>query len=133
MDLMALREASRSLKRALFRINGDEVRLKASLLDALASARAFPDYFGRNWDAFDECITDLSWWQARGFVLVFERADRLLAHALKDFKTFSQIAADASISRYSEGTPFHIIVSSASTVVHVITRTVGEGVCNHQL
>jgi hypothetical protein len=132
MDSMALREASRSLKLALFRISGDEVRLKASLLDAFASGMTFPDYFGRNWNAF-ECIKDLSWWQPRGFVLVFERADHLLAHTLKDFKTFTQIAADASISWYSEGTLFHIIVSSTSTVVHVITRTVGEGVCNHQL
>ena len=26
-----------------------------------SKALAFPDYFGWNWDAFDECITDLSW------------------------------------------------------------------------
>ena len=26
-----------------------------------SKALSFPDYFGWNWDAFDECITDLSW------------------------------------------------------------------------
>lgn len=32
-----------------------------ALLDALSVALRFPDYFGRNWNALDECITDLSW------------------------------------------------------------------------
>lgn len=34
---------------------------KDALLDAIAAELRFPDYFGRNWDALDECITDLSW------------------------------------------------------------------------
>jgi RNAse (barnase) inhibitor barstar len=34
---------------------------KANLLAALAGALRFPDYFGGNWDALDECLTDLSW------------------------------------------------------------------------
>lgn len=32
-----------------------------ALLDALSAALRFPDYFGRNWNALDECICDLSW------------------------------------------------------------------------
>ena len=28
------------------------------LHDRLASTFSFPDYYGRNWDAFDECIAD---------------------------------------------------------------------------
>lgn len=32
-----------------------------SLLEALSIALRFPDYFGQNWNALDECICDLSW------------------------------------------------------------------------
>jgi RNAse (barnase) inhibitor barstar len=31
---------------------------EGELFDALASALALPDYFGRNWDALDECLRD---------------------------------------------------------------------------
>jgi hypothetical protein len=34
---------------------------KAALLEALFLALHFPEYFGGNWDALEECIRDLSW------------------------------------------------------------------------
>ena len=37
------------------------IKSKAALLDALFVALRFPDYFGGNWDALEECIRDLSW------------------------------------------------------------------------
>lgn len=37
----------------------------------------FPDYYGQNWDAFEECIRDLSWLPARGYLLVLAGYDRL--------------------------------------------------------
>ncbi len=29
--------------------------------EELAEALQFPDYYGKNWDAFDECMCDLDW------------------------------------------------------------------------
>lgn len=42
------------------------------LFDAIGEALQFPDWFGRNWDALEDCLTDLSWCQADGHVFVFE-------------------------------------------------------------
>ncbi len=34
---------------------------KDTLLAALGWALEFPDYFGANWDALEECLTDMAW------------------------------------------------------------------------
>ena len=40
-----------------------------------AEAMQFPTYFGANWDAFDECITDLTWCPAERYVILYDYAD----------------------------------------------------------
>jgi hypothetical protein len=45
---------------------------KAALLHHMASALGFPDWFGHNWDALEDCLTDLSWRDAPGYVLLIE-------------------------------------------------------------
>ena len=43
---------------------------RMTFLSRIAEALEFPDWFGRNWDAFFDCLTDLSWLPAGGHVLV---------------------------------------------------------------
>jgi RNAse (barnase) inhibitor barstar len=38
---------------------------KEELLQCIAARLNFPEYFGCNWDALDECLADLSWLQTR--------------------------------------------------------------------
>ena len=45
---------------------------KTQLLKNMASALGFPDWFGHNWDALEDCLTDLSWRDAPGTVLLIE-------------------------------------------------------------
>lgn len=37
---------------------------KAQVMEAFAGALGFPSWFGRNWDALDDALRDLSWWPA---------------------------------------------------------------------
>ena len=46
---------------------------KEVLLKNLAAALEFPDWFGGNWDALEDCLSDLSWRKADGHVLLFEQ------------------------------------------------------------
>ena len=45
---------------------------KDGLLQNLARVLGFPGWFGGNWDALEDCLTDLSWRPAQGYVLAFE-------------------------------------------------------------
>jgi hypothetical protein len=47
---------------------------KVQLLKNLAVALGFPDWFGHNWDALEDCLTDLSWREAAAPVLLIEEA-----------------------------------------------------------
>lgn len=47
------------------------VDAKESVFDGMARALAFPDWFGRNWDALEDVLGDLSWRKGDGHVLIF--------------------------------------------------------------
>ena len=55
-----------------FWIDGRRARNRASLLQTAADALLLPSYFGHNWDAFEECINDLEWAPARGYLLLYD-------------------------------------------------------------
>ena len=44
------------------------------LLSALGTTLQFPDYYGKNWNAFIECVTDFYWAEAPGHCLILENA-----------------------------------------------------------
>lgn len=54
---------------SLVKINYAE---KQTLLKNIAQALDFPDWFGENWDALEDCLADLSWRDAAGHVLIFD-------------------------------------------------------------
>lgn len=63
-----------------FFLDGRLVEDKASFLRACATALEFPGYFGNNWDAFEECLGDLAWAPAPGYLLLYDRVWRLAKH-----------------------------------------------------
>jgi hypothetical protein len=39
---------------------------RQAFMDRCIADLRLPDWFGRNWDALADCLTDLSWWPAEG-------------------------------------------------------------------
>lgn len=80
---------------------------KAGLLAALGWALEFPDYYGANWDALEECLNDMSW-RNGAIALHIEHADVLsqeLLHALVDIFT------DAAAAWAGEGRACSLFLS----------------------
>jgi hypothetical protein len=62
-------------------IDGRAIQDKAALLHAFARALHFPAYFGQNWDAFEECLRDLSWLPpAQGRLVLYDDVASLATH-----------------------------------------------------
>lgn len=57
-------------------LDGHTLRSKKSLLAGVARALDFPDYFGENWDALEECLRDMSW-RGGQISLLIEHADAI--------------------------------------------------------
>lgn len=62
-------------------VRGGRCATKRGLMQEWAAALQFPYYFGENWDAFEECVNDLGWLPARGYILAVTDAERLLAES----------------------------------------------------
>jgi RNAse (barnase) inhibitor barstar len=60
-------------------VRGRKAGTTAAFFDELAAALQFPDYFGENWDAANDCLGDLVWVHADAIVLVLLDGDKLLA------------------------------------------------------
>ena len=76
----------------------------------VAEALEFPGWFGRNWDAFFDCLADLSWLPAGGHVLVLLNAAEMRAHAPETLDTAMLIMRDAASVWSSRGVTLRVLV-----------------------
>jgi barstar (barnase inhibitor) len=80
---------------ALRVIQGAKCQTTTGLLTECARALDFPDYFGHNWDALEECLIDMEWLKAKGYVLLITDAGCVLHHDEEEYETFLEILRDA--------------------------------------
>ena len=109
-------------------VAGAKCKTKAGLLAEFARALSFPDYFGHNWDALEECLADLDWLPARGYVIVVTDAEQVLTKLddEDDYETFIEILSEAGEAWSSkrsgavagEGTPFHTVLTVSEKRKH---------------
>jgi hypothetical protein len=60
-------------------VRGDKMRTLEGLFDEFAAAWQFPLFFGRNKDAFDDCMRNLPQVSGRGLIVVIVKPDEVLA------------------------------------------------------
>ena len=80
-----------------------------TLMPAIAEGFEFPDYFGGNWDALEECLRDLAWLKAKGYAIVIEKGETF-------WKTDADMAGKlvrswttAAEKWVAEGVPFNLV------------------------
>jgi hypothetical protein len=63
-------------------VRGRKMRSVEGMFDEMAAALQFPYYFGENWAAFDDCLTDMDWLPMHvGMVIVVLDPAEVLADA----------------------------------------------------
>ena len=109
-DAARLQALAQAAGRQWFAVDTRTLASKDALLAAVGAALRFPDYFRRNWDSFEECLTDLSWLDEAGVVLMVGPLDALAAKAPTDRDTFMAIARDAAEAAAGTSRPMWVLV-----------------------
>jgi len=93
----------------VYELDGRRCRTKTDLLAHWAEGLLFPDYFGRNWDAFEECLGDF--FDRRSpdglerVVRIDHAAELLVDGAEADLVTFVEIVRSAAEEALTRGRP----------------------------
>jgi len=74
--------------------DGRRCRTKHGLLGELARVLEYPSAAPPNWDALEECLADLEWLPASGYVIGVSHAEELLSESPGDYETFLSIVDD---------------------------------------
>jgi hypothetical protein len=96
------------------RIDGSGVHNKGRFLAVAARAMGFPDWFGANWDAFADCLTDLAWAPAGAYVVLLGDMQRFATHSPRDFHTALTVLEEAAQFWSERGVPFHVLVAAGA-------------------
>lgn len=59
----------------VFYLDGKEITSKHTFLKKVGETLKFPAYYGQNWDAFNDCITDLGWFPVRAYILIYDQPE----------------------------------------------------------
>jgi RNAse (barnase) inhibitor barstar len=90
----ALDNAAKALGFARFNVDLEESGQMGAILTALGRDLDFPDWYGANFDALNDCLTDFSWREAPGYVITLTGADAL--HAIPDsFNALNEVFSSA--------------------------------------
>ncbi len=117
--------AAKANRFACWRVDLAKIGDKAGLLTALARALDLPEWFGGNWDALQDCLGDLSWATAPGYVVMLEHCQGLATRAREDFETLLEVLGVAADQWRDQGIPFWVLVGGVSEGLCDLPR-VGE-------
>ncbi len=102
-----LQQAAESLNFTCIRIDLRESGDLAFVLAELGDRLGFPPWYGANLDALNDCLTDFSWLEAPGYVLIISGADTLHAQG-EPFARINQVFSAAIQEWRSQNTPFWV-------------------------
>ncbi|HLT44850.1 MAG TPA: barstar family protein [Luteimonas sp.] len=83
---------------------------KDDALARFARALRFPEWFGGNWDALQDCLSDLSWLRAEGYLLILDNVAQWREADDESFGIALEILEQASNAWRLRPVPFWAVV-----------------------
>ena len=96
----------------LLRASGGRVRSKKRCLAVLARAFGLPGWFGMNWDALADSLTDCAWPPRSTHVLLLSRFRAFAKHAPLDFAAACAVLEDAASFWAEHSVRFFVLIEA---------------------
>lgn len=109
-------------ERARFSVLSTEIAERATgddVLNQLGSTLKFPIWYGANFDALFDCLTDPGWQPAKGHLLLLTGMSRLRAASPDDFATLIDVFLAVAEARTGKEGPFWIVIDTPARGVPV--------------
>nr|WP_277820092.1 barstar family protein [Actinomadura sp. RB99] len=108
-------------------MDGRRARDKDGFLRVCAEAFEFPDWFGGNWDALEDCLSDLSWTPAKsGYLVLYESWSELADADQSAFRTVLDVFGSAVKAWRDTPTPMVVLLASVGVEVAGVPRLAFE-------
>ncbi len=95
---------------AAFRVQLARCATRKDLLAAVAKALNFPDWFGHNFDALADCLADMCWQPADGYLVMLEHCDEIHGTARGGLRQRCTSSSSRRGFWREEGLPFWCLV-----------------------
>lgn len=109
-DREALVEAGSGLRFSVLPVDLRGCADAHAALLGIAETLRFPEWFGENLDALSDCLNDLSWLSAEGYVVVLEHTDDWRTQDPESFETAVEIFNEAAARWAEDRVPFWAFV-----------------------
>jgi hypothetical protein len=106
---------ARDLDFTFFHLPGSRIRSKKDFLREVAEILHFPDYFGHNWDALADCMTDITSGEENGRVILFDRFDLFAENSPAEFATAMEIFGESALFLSRQGTGYFVLLQGKSS------------------
>ena len=105
-----IERAAKAAKLSIVKLDLGTLHGKRGFLARLAKALKFPHPFGRNWDALNDYLTDLSWLDDNGWVVILFNGQDFAAKNQDDFKIAIDVLQTAAEYWRGQGKPFWVFI-----------------------
>jgi len=110
----------------VFKLDLAGARGKSGLLERLAKALRFPAHFGKNWDALNDCLTDLDWLGGNGLVLIVTNAKNFAAAHPEPLHTAIDILNGAVAYWRGRKKPFWVLIQTQTDLALELPKIVSN-------
>ncbi len=115
----------------IIELDGNKISSENDLFDMFLAKLKFPSYFGYNWDAFWDCVTDMSWTKVKNSVILIKNIENIIEKYY--FETFIHVLIDAHEWWVKENVIFDLFIFTNNNISITILENLKNKFSHHEL